>query len=122
MRGAVYGWLNEVKSIIGSISIAVSTGWWSKVTDALVSPINSLTYQALYALGWIGILFVIYLVVRGWLEDYESYFAMGVYAVPALITFFLPWDKATLLMGLSLLGLAIIGGNAARNWLKAWKA
>jgi hypothetical protein len=75
----------------------------------LTDPIISAFSQYAWRLGWLGAVLLIAVSIRLAYEDYLGYVAMGVFAIPAIITFSLPWDAASILMVLSAAILSYMG-------------
>lgn len=101
--------MDEIKSFIAAVLGAICTGWLSKLATLLTDPIVSLVYQYAWRAGCIVAVLVVVVIIKQAYEDYMGYVAMGLFAIPAIAMLFIPWDPATVLMGLSLIGLSIMG-------------
>jgi len=95
---------NEIKSLLTSICGAIIAGWSSKLIALVTDPFTSIVV----GLGWIGVLFVVVVLIKQTFDDYEDYMAMGIFAFIAIITLFLPWDIANLLLFGSVVVLVVI--------------
>lgn len=101
--------MEDIKSLLASFLGAFVAGWTAKVVASLTDPIFSAFAQVAVGLGCIGVLFVVLFLIIQTYEDFMDYLAMGVFAVPAIVTLFLPWDVASALMIFSWLGLGYLG-------------
>jgi hypothetical protein len=52
---------------------------------------------------------VVAFLIKQAFDDYKGYVAMGMFAIPAIVMLFVPWDAATILAGLSAIGLSYMG-------------
>jgi hypothetical protein len=101
--------IKELESFVASFLGSIVTGWSSKVVASLTDTIVSAISQIAWRSGWVVVIVVIAWLIRSAYDDYKGYVAMGVFAVPAIITFFLSWEAASILMGLSVAGLLYMG-------------
>ena len=101
--------MGDLKSLLASFLGAFVAGWTAKVASALTDPIFSAVGQVAAGLGVIGVLFVVLFLILQTYEDVMDYIAMGVFAIPAIVTLFLPWDVASVLMIFSWIVLGYLG-------------
>jgi hypothetical protein len=108
----------DPKSFLVSILVAVLAGWSDRLVALETDPIVSVTYQAAWRLGFAGVVFILILLAKQAIDEFDDYFAMGIFALPAIITILLPWKQATLLMVFSFAILAVIERKALYHWAK----
>lgn len=101
--------IKECESIVASVLGAIFFGWCSKVAALATDPIISIATQLALRSGWVVVVVMIAFIVRMALDDYASYVSMGVFALPVIVTFLLPWDAANAMMTISVIGLALMG-------------
>ena len=109
--------LDEIKSFVATFLGAICIGWFSKLVALATNPIVTAATQYASGSGGLAVIIIVAYLIKQAYEDYVGYVAMGIFAVPAIVTFLLPWGSATILMGLSAIALAIMGKKVVFGWL-----
>ena len=100
--------MDEFKLLLTSFFGAFIVGWFGNLVALVTDPIISASNQALIKLGWVGVFLVVAVVIKQTYDDLKGYMAMGVFAIFAIGTLFLPFDLATILFFISSVSLCLI--------------
>ena len=107
--------IDEVKSLITAFLGAICAGWLGKLAALVTDPIISMVYQYAWRGGVMVVAIIVMVLIKQAFDDYKGYVAMGIFAIPAIAMLFVPWDVATVLMGLSVAGLSYMGKKTIFN-------
>lgn len=101
--------LDDLKKIIISGLLAVSTGGFSNLMGEFIDPVLIASLEISASYGVLGAILTIVVVVRLIIQDTKEYAEMGVYGIIAALMLLLPWGTAVILMFLSWIPLSFLG-------------